>query len=659
MKHLNTQTPKHPKLISALLGIWVFGYLGISSPAADRITATLVLTNAAGTTNGQTLTIVSGTTTVRTWTNSVYLAASQILTNSTAAGAATNLWRQLLATVPIGVAPIVMTGPTNLVLYGQSGFPLLLTPSAGWASVSYVTQAVTAAYTVRIPNTIESAAAKTNVASELVNWLNLSAATNQLAQASPALAQLLGTTNTQTVTAAKTFTGAVILSNAAGIYYLGTISNAANISGAINAISNGVWYVGTISNAAGITGNLGLLTNGLLRTPILISPITTNLVNYGDAVSSRGTNALSEQFGTGALATNAYDLAVGQNARAGGGFTTVVGNTANGRAPQSTVVGYNASTAATATNAIALGTDSEGNYESSVALGTSTKTDRAWQIKIGGANHHVDVPGGMVIRGALTNLITSGTNTFPAGSDLAFSRYALTSLANGNNAALPLGTNIFVEISGNSAAAAIAGLTAGPNRDGAFRIIEYRQTYTLTLLNESGVDPVPGNRLRTQTGSDLSSAGPCVALVIYNGSAARWDLVNLWSVESGISASTATNIFLSNGASLTNLNGANLIWPTNQASTVTIDLSKPFQGLATNNNVTITGFSGIDSSGTNCQPVTIVITNTAGSAAVKTIALPAGCVDLLNTGTIYNTNQGVLTIFRYPGMGTNFTWIGR
>ena len=48
--------------------------------------------------------------------------------------------------------------------------------------------------------------------------------------------------------------------------------------------------------------------------------------------------------------------------------------------------------------------------------------------------------------------MAAGTNAFLPGSDIAFSRYAVTSLANGNNAAVPTGTNVFVEISGNSAA---------------------------------------------------------------------------------------------------------------------------------------------------------------------------------------------------------------
>src|SRR5438045_2588448 len=55
-------------------------------------TVTIAVTNAAGTTNGQTLTVNSD---VRTWTNNVVTAATQILTNSTQSGAAQNLLNQV------------------------------------------------------------------------------------------------------------------------------------------------------------------------------------------------------------------------------------------------------------------------------------------------------------------------------------------------------------------------------------------------------------------------------------------------------------------------------------------------------------------------------------------------------------------------------------
>lgn len=118
--------------------------------------------------------------------------------------------------------------------------------------------------------------------------------------------------------------------------------------------------------------------------------------------------------------------------------------------------------------------------------------------------------------------------------------------------------------------------------------------------------------------------------------------------------------FTGNLSSATNLNGANIVWPTNAGSTATINMAVPWAAVSTNNNMSFSGFTGLDTRGTNVQAVTRIYTNSAGSSAVKTITMPAGCIDLLNTGlTLYNTNQGVLTVAIYPGMGTNFSWIGK
>ena len=147
-----------------LLTLFILAFLS-SASAVDKITATLTLLTP--TTNGMTLQIVAGNTTTRTWTNSVVVAATEVLTNAAATGSATNLYNHLLVTPPTGVAPIKMTTATNLVLYGQSGINLLLTPDSAWATATYTTQAITSARTVRVPYTVEPAAQQTNVASSL------------------------------------------------------------------------------------------------------------------------------------------------------------------------------------------------------------------------------------------------------------------------------------------------------------------------------------------------------------------------------------------------------------------------------------------------------------------------------------------------------------
>jgi len=96
------------------------------------------------------------------------------------------------------------------------------------------------------------------------------------------------------------------------------------------------------------------------------------------------------------------------------------------------------------------------------------------------------------------------------------------------------------------------------------------------------------------------------------------------------------------------------------AATVTADLSKNYSFVATNNNVAYTGVTGLSAGDTNVDWTLITITNTSGSA--KTIATPASWIDtatgVAGATTYYITNQAYLSIFRYPGAGTNFSYRG-
>jgi hypothetical protein len=115
------------------------------------------------------------------------------------------------------------------------------------------------------------------------------------------------------------------------------------------------------------------------------------------------------------------------------------------------------------------------------------------------------------------------------------------------------------------------------------------------------------------------------------------------------------------GSGLTNINAQNVRYPTNQAVATSIDVGGKYSGFATNDNIAIAGCSNVDATGTNVSWGILCITNLAGSGAVKTITIPAEWVDVdfLNSTTIYNTNQGVLSVMVYPGLGTNFIWRGK
>lgn len=165
----------------ALFLFSLFAWLGplqAASPTA-YVTATVSVTNAAGTTNGQTITVNSD---VRTWTNSVFIASSQILTNGTPASATVNLLNQI-AQFPFSHIGLSQTWPTNIVLQGQTNMDVIVTLSAGWGTVTFQTNTLGSAVAVRIPFTVESLAQQTNIASGLAAAINSPKNTNVIAHA--------------------------------------------------------------------------------------------------------------------------------------------------------------------------------------------------------------------------------------------------------------------------------------------------------------------------------------------------------------------------------------------------------------------------------------------------------------------------------------------
>lgn len=406
--------------------------------AVDRITATIAITNAP-TTNGMTIQIVAGDNTTRTWTNSVSIAASQIGTNATATGSATNLYLHLAATPPKQVAVGLMTSPTNIVLAAVAGVPITVTFSVpagpGYASVTYTTNGVTAGTPVRVPVSMETAAQQTNIASGLTASLNYTGATNQLAQSAPAMAQLVGLTNAQTIS---------------GVKQLTNHTNA--LAGALFATTAEMWFINETNNVATFYlggGALGGKTNSLTSNPA------------GIAITGQGSS-----------------LFVGNGITLGGNLD---------------VTDYSITG-----NKIAINTNGF----------------------FGNASGVSNVPPAAISWTNGTRF--DGTNSF---SDLALRRYAITSLANGNNAGIVIGTNSFVEVSGPSASFTINGMTGSPSRDGHLVVIVNQTGFDMTVAHQSGTDPVAANRIITMTGADRSTTGNGAATLIYSAAASRWLLI--------------------------------------------------------------------------------------------------------------------------------------
>lgn len=391
----------------------------LSASAADIVTATVTVTNAAGTTNGQTITVNAD---VRTWTNNVVISASQILTNETIGGAATNLFNHVGANA-FAYTTLGRSGTNGITLRSDPGKTLTVALSAGWGEVAYATNTLTTAIALRLPITVEAAAQQTNLSTRLVDALNLDAVTNQLKQAAPVAAQLVGTTNAQTVSGVKTWTGNNIHTGSnyiTGVFYFGAGS-------AVPRFTNGWVTLDSVEQYAG--------------DYIMMDP---------------GSEFIGTHRGNGEHLTNAVEIIAGRN--------------------------------------ISITTNAT-KRDFTVAMSDTT-----------------------------TNLVTAGTNSF---SDIAFRRYAVTSLANGNNAGVVVGTNTFVEVSGPSGAFTINGMTGSPSRDGHLVIIINQTGQDMTVAHQSGTDPTAANRIISLTGADRSTTGNGAATFIYSAAASRWLLISL------------------------------------------------------------------------------------------------------------------------------------
>ena len=478
--------------------------------SSTLVTATITVTNAP-TTNGQTLTVNGDT---RTWTNNLTIPASQILTNATIGGSATNMFTAL-ADAPIGspALSLLYSSTNGVSLSGAVNQNITVTLSAGWGQVVYTTNTLTSAIAIRVPHTVEAAPMQTNLMSLLLTGLS-QANTNSFYESDAAVSHLVGLTNNQTISGVKQLTNVADL-------YQGVVSNSPDIGGIVQALTNGLWWFGT--------------------APFLV---TTNGTNFGNAFTSKGSGAGSEQFGLGAsasgnlstavgrlsTASNPGDVALGYASGASGGNSTALGAASSATVSNATAVGTVAT--ATGTNSTALGRGATATGNNSTAVGYAATTTADNQVMLGSSgvstvvNNYLSVLGGATIANGVTNLLHTGTNNFPAGSDLSFGRYALSTLANGNNAAVPVGTNVFIEVSGPTSAFTINGINASPNRDGKFIILLNQTGQNMTIANQSGTDPTAANRIVCLTGADKTVTGNSSAMLIYSGSASRWILLN-------------------------------------------------------------------------------------------------------------------------------------
>lgn len=325
--------------MSRLIAILII-FCAFRAMAADRITATIAVTNAPiGNTN--TLTI-NGTT--RTFTNSVTGSPGTLIqeTNSIP-WSATNILTQLTTYRVSQFHFLGSSATTNVRVTGAVGENLTVSLAGFWGTVTYTTQSVSSpTFVVRVPMTVEQTSNRTHIASLLV----------------------VGQSDNSTNSFA---TNAVAMSNylTRGASPLQTIAGPVQLFGRVSINSN------------------FFATNGFTSSLTNINPVTSNLVNYGNAIRSEsvggnslavGSNAVAWSLrtmaiGNGALATNTDAMAIGTGAKATNGNSAAIGIGAEAWDTSGLALGAYA--IAKGLQGLSIGTGASSSNDNSMAVGTA------------------------------------------------------------------------------------------------------------------------------------------------------------------------------------------------------------------------------------------------------------------------------------------------
>jgi hypothetical protein len=434
--------------------------------------------------SGKTLTFSNTTTT------------TLVLTNATPAGSATNLYNQLGGSPILSVTVNEMTNATNIVIKGNG---LVVTKSGSWGILTAVTNLGTNTFAYPLPSdNISDLTTRTNNSSNLVYSVKYS--TILLDPTWPLMGNMASLTTSQTGSN-KTWVGGVLLGNRG-------------------------------TNEIGLHGTNYFLYGGDYISPKLGSPLTTNLVNEGDAISSVGTGTSAEQFGAGATASGDSATAVGNASIASGDFSlalgwqaeadqindVAIGAAANASGGNALAVGTTAT--AISLNGVAIGNASAANFENSVALGYGAIASASNQVMLGSSSHKVSVPGRL--EGNITNSIYGGTNRWKG--DISWEEASYASMAN-TNCNIPAFTNAVVYLSGSTTSHDIPGVAGG--RKG-LRIRFYDSGTLPLVIRNLGGGASAGNRIRTRTGNDVTlTNNPACFELDYNSTASEWNFIPL------------------------------------------------------------------------------------------------------------------------------------
>lgn len=579
---------------------------GPSAFAANRYTMTLTVTNLPVTSN--TIVFSSPEAKTITWTNNT--ASTFVTTNTSIGGAATNLYLHFAA-YTIGTPRLIpeFSSSNIITLTGERDqlITAVATNNGLWASITYTTNPITTMLTVRVPIASEPGTNPTYIASQLVK----------------------------------------------GQSDLSTNSFATNAQSLANHLSRGIPFGGgtqTVSSEVflhKVSGtNAGRIVGGHYASPFLSGPSLTNGINYGNAFRSPGTGANSEQFGTGALADGQFGLAVGASAYSGSNVAnTAIGNSATcyylpANRHGEFALAFGPSTRASGTNSGAVFFSSVSDYNDSYAIAGTTTANN--QIRIGGSgvDHWVSIPGVLQAAGTSNLSVTAGSSNVMRGS-YSYPWSAMSTLANGNNIAIVLGTNRSIRFTGTLTNAAICGIAGG--YDGLEYQLRNELGSPLTLA-ENTVDPTEQYRFDFTDNLDVSIVNGGEATIRYKGSGStgRWTIGDLYPAVSAATNGVVSSLSVSGSASI----------PTNTASF----------SITTNDFVLNAYYTNTAQRAFVCATITMTNVLAADVSSVGLYVDQAGDGTFEHTGTIAKLN-GVallagaqeLSFFIQPGARFCFT----
>ena len=289
----------------------------IQTANAQVITMTITVTNRAVTSNSFT---ANGS--VRVFTN--VTSALTVATNLTSVNATkTNLFNQIAAFPITGVTLMPDAGVTgaasNIVLRSRLGGALSgsitgISASVSWGLLTLSTQTGPSTFTMLYPGA------------------NIVGETNRTNQASDIVAQL----NTFATNFFNTNSGPLSNFLSKGASPLQTVTSPVLYSGGLRA------------SAAGAVG----LTNGYTSSVTNINSVSSNHVNFGNAIRSEGLGGNSLQVGSNALAKGDFSVAVGNSALASNANSLALGTSARATNSTATAAGASALAGGDASTAV-------------------------------------------------------------------------------------------------------------------------------------------------------------------------------------------------------------------------------------------------------------------------------------------------------------------